>query len=400
MLTRRRFLRGVVLGSGAALLAACAAPAATPTTAPKPSDPSAGSGSARSAAPAAPSGATQFDDLVAAARQEGEVVVFLGRAGSRQIREAIGAFEKRFGIKATAVVGSGNENADKVLAERDAGLYTGDIWTGGLTSINSRLIPKGALDPIEPYFVLPEVTDKSLWWKGRWWWGDPQQKIVFLFAASPGTYLTYNTNLAKEADIQSWWDLLDPKWKGKIVSRDPGQAGVGGSLLGFYFHPQMGPEFLRRVYLEQEIAITRDGRQGAEWLSLGKYAFYFNPGGNDSRELRDQGMPVDEIVRPMKEGARLGSGGTGTLSVFNRPAHPNAARLYINWWLSKEGQAAVMKANPEDETLREDVSKEDVKPEYRRQPGVDYLYLDSDPEILARESEPVEFMKKVLEEKR
>jgi hypothetical protein len=93
---------------------------------------------------------------VAKAKQEGEVVIYLGRAGSRQLIEAFKPFEQKYGVKATPVVGSGNENADKILAERDTGIYTADVWMGGLTTMNSRLVPKGAFDPIEPLLEWPE----------------------------------------------------------------------------------------------------------------------------------------------------------------------------------------------------------------------------------------------------
>ena len=89
-----------------------------------------------------------WNELIAAAKQEGEVTIFLGRAASRQIRPAFAEFEKKFGVKTTPVIGSGGENADKVMAERDTGLYTGDLWMGGSTSMNTRLVPNNALDPI------------------------------------------------------------------------------------------------------------------------------------------------------------------------------------------------------------------------------------------------------------
>jgi ABC-type glycerol-3-phosphate transport system substrate-binding protein len=170
--------------------------------------------------------------------------------------------------------------------------------------------------------------------------------------------------------------------------------------MGFYHSPLLGQDFLRRLYTEQDITLTRDGRQGAEWLALGKFPIYFIPSGNDPSEAKAQGLPVDEIIRPMKEGSWLSSGGTGTIAYFNKAAHPNAAKLFVNWWLSKEGQLLAMKQNPIDESLREDVSKEDVLAEWRRQPGVTYEHLDSRPEYLGRDGEPNEFMKGVLENKR
>lgn len=406
---RREFLRSFALGSGAALLSACqpTAPGAPAPTAAKPAEapskPAAGAGNGAEPAAKAPAtggAASELDTLIAPAKQEGEVVVYMGRAGSRQLRDGAAAFEKKFGIKTTAVVGSGSEGADKVLAERDTGLYTADLWMGGLTTINSRLLPRGVFDPIEPVFVLPEIKEKSAWYKGQYWWGDPEKKFTFLFAASPSPIAAYNTSLVKEEDIQSWWDLLDAKWKGKLVSRDPSQAGTGGNTAYFYFHPQLGPEYLRRLFTEQDIMITRDARQGAEWLALGKYHIYVLGSGNDVQEAKSQGLPVDDWLKPTKEGARIAVGGTGTISLFNKAAHPNAAKLFINWWLSKEGQVTAQTVNTEDESLRMDIPKEMVTAEHRRNPAIEYSFMDAQPEVLTREAEMLDHMKKVLEAKR
>jgi iron(III) transport system substrate-binding protein len=397
---RRMFLRVSVLGGGAALLSACqsGSPATPPTAKPAASEPPPKPAEPAAKAPAAPaSAASELDALVAPAKQEGEVVIYMGRAGSRQLRDGVAEFEKKYGIKASAVVGSGNENAEKVLAERDTGLFTADLWMGGLTTINSRLLPKNALDPIEPLFVLPEIKDKAGWYKGQHWWGDPEKKFTFLFAASPSPIASYNTTLVKDSDIQSWWDLLDAKWKGKIVSRDPSQAGSGGNTAYLYFHPQLGQDFLRRLYTEQDVVITKDARQGAEWLALGKYPLYILGSGNDVQELKSQGLPVEDWLRPTKEGARISSGGTGTISVFNRAAHPNAAKLFTNWWLSKEGQLTAQRVNSEDESLRVDIAKDMLSSDHRRDPNVEYSFMDADPQVVAREAEMLDFMKKVLE---
>jgi iron(III) transport system substrate-binding protein len=337
-----------------------------------------------------------WDELVQQARKEGELVVFLGRAGTRQLRDAFPVFQDKFGIKVTQVAGSGNDNADKVLAERDTGIYTADVWMGGLTTINTRLLPKQVFDPIEPQFILGEVQDKAGWMKGQYWWGDPDKKYTFLFSASPSPLISYNTNLVKPGDITSFQDLLDPKWKGKMVSRDPTSAGTGGNTAYFYFHPQLGKEYLRRLFTEQDITVVDDARQAAEWLALGKYALYLLGSGNDISEAQDQGLPVKDSYGPFKEGARIAAGGTGSLSIFNRAAHPSAARLFVNWWLSREGQMVAQKADPLDQSLRIDIPNDDVNPETRRLPNVEYSFIDSQAEVVTNEGEMLAFMKQVL----
>jgi ABC-type Fe3+ transport system substrate-binding protein len=366
------------------------APAAQPTAAAKPTPAAA----QPTAAPQAATGASQ--DEIDKAKQEGEVVIYLGRSGSRQLLDAFKPFEQKYGIKATPIIGSGSENAAKVLAERDTGLFGADVWMGGLTTMNSTLLPKGAFDPIDPWLEWPEVKDASTQLDGHRWYGDKDNKYIILFAATVNNLLAYNTDQVNPDELQSWNDLLDPKWKGRIVAKDPTITG-GASVLSFFFYnPDLGREYLKRMYSEQNVTIVSDSRQGAEWLALGKFAFFFIPAGNDTTDMTDQGLPVKDFLRPLKEGGQIGASGTGTLAVFNKAAHPNATRLFINWFLSKEGQVSAMTANPLDESLRQDVPKDMVRPERRRVPGARYQFTDADPASQGGSDQIIEYMKTVL----
>jgi iron(III) transport system substrate-binding protein len=373
------------------------APAAAPTSAPAAAKPTAASGAPATAAQPAAAAQTQSDDeLIAKAKQEGEVVIYLGRAGSRQMLDAFKPFEEKYGIKATPVIGSGSENAAKALAERDTGLYSGDVWMGGLTTMNTTLLPKGAFDPIDPLLQWPEVKDASTQLEGHRWYGDKDNKYIILFSATVSNLLAYNTDLVNPDEFKSWYDLLDPKWKGKIVAHDPTLAGGASVMSFFYFNPDLGPEYLKRIYTEQNVTIVADSRQGAEWLALGKFALEFIPAGSDTTDMSDQGLPVKDFLRPLKEGGQIAASGTGTLAVMNKAAHPNAAKLFVNWFLSKEGQIAAMTANPLDESLRQDVPKNMVREERRRVAGAKYQFTDADPNSQGSSDQLINFMKSVI----
>ena len=98
----------------------------------------------------------------------------------------------------------------------------------------------------------------------------------------------------------------------------------------------------------------------------------------------------------MKEGAGIVSN-SGTVGLVNRAPHPNAAKVFINWLLSRKGQIALQNelANTDDavDSLRVDIPKDMVPPRARRVEGVKYLLLDSRPEYL--EMQPII---KVMEE--
>lgn len=322
----------------------------------------------------------EWDETVQKGKQEGKVVIQMGGAATRTWRPLFQKFQERFGIAVEASGGAGRESADRLLAERQAGVYSTDIWMTGLTTTNSRILPAGGLDPFEPTLILPEVKDKSKWFKGRFWWGDPENKFVFLMNASPSYDIAINTNFVKPEEINSVQDLLNPKWKGKFVSIDPSIAGVGAVTARYHYNKQVGTEWMRRYLKEQDPTLYRDLRQAAEALAQGKHHIFVFTGsaGIEVEQLMQQGLPVTLLYKPMKEMADMSAGGSGTISIVNKAPHPNAAKVFINWALSKEGQELANEVSERDASLREDVSMEKIEPPYRRQPGVDYAFYDAD----------------------
>jgi iron(III) transport system substrate-binding protein len=103
------------------------------------------------------------------------------------------------------------------------------------------------------------VLDPALWWEGKHWYVEPERKFILINEGSvSGFSITYNTQLAKPGEFKSYWDIFQPKWKGKIVSLDARDPGFGASELRFvYYHPELGPEFIRRLYGEMDIVFSR-----------------------------------------------------------------------------------------------------------------------------------------------
>lgn len=330
---RRTFLQA---GGGlAALLAACA-PAAAP--APAPVEP-----------PAPPSGSgqeawqRQFETWLAAARQEGKVVVNFTGAGSayRKVGEA---FEKAYpGItfEFTAYIPS-SLLWNRFHPEREAGIYTWDLISMPLENGLPNLLEKGHnVDPIRPILLHPDVLNNKAW-RGGFEAGflDKAKQWSFGFLFNEQHQLFKNTDLVKEGDLKSVKDLMDPRWKGKMVFSS---AESGAQLwLGTVLRENLGDDFVKKLYTEQEVTFLRDARQLTEGMVRGKYAIGIGVNIALLAELGGQG--IGQNVVPLKLPESTFAAISSPLWLIKPAPHPNAARIFANWFLSPDGQRAFAEA--------------------------------------------------------
>jgi len=135
----------------------------------------------------------------------------------------------------------------------------------------------------------------------------------------------------------------------------------------------MGPLYLRRLFSEMNPTLSRDYRQAIDWLAQKKFSLLLFGNGDDILQAKAQGLPVNVIdTSSWKEGAALEPAGF-TLVLMDKPAHPNAAKVFINWLLSREGQIAVQKDGETNDSLRIDIPKTDVPSFVRRREGANYV---------------------------
>jgi iron(III) transport system substrate-binding protein len=310
--------------------------------------------------------------VVEAAKKEGQLTIYI--SGYEAV---LPFFEKEFPeIKLTAVTARGNQLGQRLLSERRAEKHLADVVSSGANPNYQVFYPAKALAPIRAALILPEVVDQTKWYLNKHQYSDPESQYVFNYIGS-ATYgaVNYNSKLVDSKEFKSYWDLLNPKWKGKIEVRDIREAGPGaGNTRFFYYHSELGPPFIRKLFGEMDATLFRDFRQGPDWLATGKFSICFFC---DVDVLKQQGLPVDTFgPRVFKEGGGLVQQ-FGTLSLVDRAPHPNAAKVFINWLLSRRGQIALQKsqANAESpaDSLRIDIPKDDVPYQSRRLDGVKYL---------------------------
>jgi iron(III) transport system substrate-binding protein len=285
----------------------------------------------------------EWERTLKAAKQEGKVAVISD--STADVRDALtGPFRAKYGIEVDYFGVAGREIGPRLGAERKSGQYLWDVYIHGTTTGLTGMIPMGAFDPLEPALLLPDVKDPKTWRGGALEFVDPARQLLVATARQRGTIFV-NTNLTDPKEFKSYKDLLNPKWKGKMAMDDPSRSGPGqATFTFFYLHPELGPNFIRAL-AKQEITALKDYAQEVNFVGQGRYPVLIGTADFAVIARIRQGVPV-KIVDPtqLKEGSDVSSS-NGNVALFNRAPHANAARVYINWYLSKEGQTAFARAS-------------------------------------------------------
>ncbi len=317
----------------------------------------------------------EWDKTVQAAKKEGQVTVYVS---SRGVTHPSDAFQKKYPeIKYLSVVSPTAMIAQRTMSERRARKYIVDVILAGANPNYQVFYRNGVLDPIRPALILPENVDKSHWVRGKQFYIDPEGKYVFVFFGNVARVGSYNTKLVDPAEFKSYRDFLKPKWKGKILARDIRRPGSGGDAMRFFYaSAELGPDFIGQFFGETGITLTGNNRQGVDWLSRGRFPVGLFLG--RVAQAKAQGLPVDEFdPHNFKEGAPLGISGGSVVLVKNAP-HPNAAKVFINFLLSREGQKAMQKKmvrlGAGADSMRLDISKDYVPRIVRRRKGAKYTF--------------------------
>ncbi len=341
---------------------------------------SAASRTGNASEPAQVSWKTQWDNTVAAAEKEGTVTIY-STPSSDVIRSLANAFEKRYKIKVKWKNGRGEELTTRMQSEKTAGIRSVDVIMSGGTTTQTVMKPRGILGRLDASLILPEVKDPHVWITGQVPYLDKDHTGMALLATFQ-RYILRNTNLVQPGEITQYTDLLNPKWKGKIVSNDPRVAGTGSAFFTMLALDLWGvdkmKEFMRQ-FVKQEPAVTRDRRLQGEWVARGKYALSVATNLENAIEFINLGSPV--AFCKVKEGGKVGPG-AGGLAVPDKPAHPNASKVFINWLLSKEGQTVFVKAYGSP-GVRKDAPREGIAPQMFPDPG-EKVILDNEASILFR----------------
>lgn len=349
-----------------------------------------------SVAPSAGAFTTDSDEwkkVIEAAKAEGELSV--AASSSRDFDPVYAAFSKKFGIKMVISYGGGSEHADRILAERRAGIYAVDVGHVGGNTVNRRLIPANAVAPIEPFLVLDEVKDPTNWYGDRLWFLDEQQKFVIAHSADFENAFEFftNTRVVKDADVAALktpYDLLADKWKKKVVAFSPMLGQSGNSYFRYAVLPSYGMPWMEKFVKSGIVDFVTNSRLIEDGLAGGKYAFAIFPIAAPLDKMQRQGLPIKrhEHIFEGMDGVMTAGSTAQAIHAYDRAPHPNATKLFLNWLLSREGQTFIHDnltdpPNPRN-SLRKDVPKTNVLKSTIPVKGVKYYAVDLLPEYQSK----------------
>jgi iron(III) transport system substrate-binding protein len=309
------------------------------------------------------------DPLVEAAKKEGSVV--MSGPPDQDVRAQLPkAFEAAYGVQLDYKGGRGSEISAKLKSERAAGIYSQDVFVGGGDTITNTYHKSGWLAPLSE-IVPEEMLSETEWVRGDVPWVDPEKRILKLseFVSIP---YVINTEKVDKEEVQGWKDLLDPKWRGKMVMGDPRTSGGGANDVGMFMATDgYGDDFIEKFYAGQDVTYLADDRQMADGLAQGKYSIGMAINQAEIDRAIEDGLPLEVIIP--EDGPVQVTSGFGLVAVADQAPHPNAAKLLATWLVCKDGNAAWNKAYGSLST-RSDVPPPPAAGEYQEvQPDTEYF---------------------------
>src|SRR5262245_34408923 len=315
----------------------------------------------------------EWTALVAAAKKEGKVVVntFPGDGYARALKPFTQAYPD---IKLEHTSLHSQDFAPRILQERRANSFTWDVVSIPTSTALQVLRPAGVWDPIRPAIILPEAKDDAAWEGGfeRGFAVVNDRALTYGFLANRGGGVTINTDQVKEDQVRSFGDLLDPKWKGKLLLPDV-------RVMGDAFWPMtsarlsLGDDVIKKLYVDQEPVLSRDSRQVAEFMVRGRCPIALGVNPLLLKQFQAQGLGKNLKLLRFPELDTVNFGTTAWL--VNRAPHPSAARVLINWLLTREAQVAWAK---DVETNSRRLGVEPGNPEFAVPKGAKFFQVDAE----------------------
>jgi len=266
-------------------------------------------------------GADREARLRAGAAREGEVIVYT----SMNLKDSVPiteAFEKEYGVKVSLWRASSEKVLQRSVTEARAGRYACDVFETNGPEVEA-LYRERLLAPFySPHFseLVPAAITKD----------RPYVADRFNFFT-----IGYNTNLVKPDEVpQSYEDLLDPRWRGKIgiEASDIDWFGALVTAMG----EQKGLAFFRKL-AANDPQLRTGHTLIAELIASGEIPIAADIYNHNAERLRVKGAPIQ--WKPLAPTF----GRPNAIAVAEHAPHPSAALLFTDFMLSSKGQKLLKK---------------------------------------------------------
>ena len=261
--------------------------------------------------------------LYEGAKKDGKLVIY--ELGEPFLTPIATTFKRRYaGITIEAFDEPGAQSRERIIAEQKTSRLIGDIIIAGPTN-HQMLTDLNYLEPFKTSQwaamipeLLPDIPNTN-----------PLRASVFSVAI--------NSKLIPPAEEPKVWaDLLQSKFKGKMASDDPRGSGGGAGMIAS-LEKAFGVEYLHKL-AAQDIFFSRDSGTILANLVRGEYSLFITASHDEIIAARKSGAPL-KFLKPA-DGVR--AAGNFQSIVKNAP-HMNAAKLWVEWSTSEEGQQAFAK---------------------------------------------------------
>jgi ABC-type Fe3+ transport system substrate-binding protein len=267
-------------------------------------------------------------DLIAKAKQEGQVVYYTDLIVDQIVRPLIAGFEAKYGIRVSFTRGDSQVNATKLINEYKAGRVTADVF--GMTSAMEAVIAAGAARQFSSANgdeLPPQYRDPDRYWVSS-----------HLFVMEPGI----NTSLVPPARRpKTYDDLLVPYWKNKLVWKPNDLSGAPGFIANRLINlgEKRGMAYLRQLTGQRITQVNASARAILDQVIAGEYPMALQIFNHHAAISADRGAPVDWV--------RLSPANVnpGLIGLTTNAPHPNAGLLFVEFMASREGQVIFQKAD-------------------------------------------------------
>ncbi len=264
-----------------------------------------------------------LEALIKAAKAEGEVVFYA--APTENVNKRVGeAFLKKYGVRYSFIRAGSTQLEQRYSTEAEAGNIAADMMVnaGGAPAFVEMANKKGWTESVSQV-GLPVI--KSGEFPARFVTGP-----TAIVSISPWL-IAYHTSSVKGSDVpKDWPDLLDAKWKGRILLSNPSVSDAYVDFWGLLYD-KYGDSFF--TLLKPNLRPVGTGVQASQGLGAGEGSFLVPAVVAQVMEPKSKGAPLDMVTLPFTTGVEQHI----VLTLRSKARHPNAARLFANFAMSQEG---------------------------------------------------------------